>query len=429
MSEAAGGRRTAGAAMRQLWYVVAALFSVAFLTIVDRVCISSAKTDMARELGISDLAFGMVFGAFALGYAVFMVPSGWFADRYGPRRFMTLIVILWSIFTLGTGLVSTLPLLLAVRFCFGVAEAGAFPTAARAMYSWLPTRDRGLALGLLNTGSRLGAAIGLAVMSVSIAHLGWRWSFVLLGLLGFGWAAWWFGWFRDHPRQKPRVSPAELELIEAGRPQAALVGKGETHWRALLSANSGFILAQYFASNFAFFICFTWLLPYLRSRFALGPAEAGLYASVPLYCGACATWVSGLTVDAIYRRGRWILSRRLPAMFGFSLAAAMLIAATAMNTVTGFVACFAIATFGLDLTLSPSWTTCSDVGRRLTGTLSGAMNTLGSIGSFASSIAFPWLLGLTGDVRAYFYLAAALNVVAVVCWWRIRPDRALQTGD
>jgi ACS family glucarate transporter-like MFS transporter len=52
------------------------------------------------------------------------------------------------------------------------------------------------------------------------------------------------------------------------------------------------------------------------------------------------------------------------------------------------------------------------------------MNTLGSIGSFASSVAFPWLLGLTGSASAYFYLAAALDVAAVLIWWRIRPARS-----
>ncbi|MEK7407581.1 MAG: MFS transporter [Acidobacteriota bacterium] len=407
------------------WYVVAALFSAAFLTIADRVCISAAKTDMARDLNLSDMTFGAVFGAFALGYAILMVPSGWFADRFGPRKFMALIVGLWSLFTLWTGLVHATAVLIAVRFLFGLAEAGCFPTAARAMYNWLPIRERGLALGLLNTGSRLGAAVGLAVLSLSIAKLGWRLTFALLGSTGFAWAALWHGWFRDDPAQKRAVSTAELEHIRAGRPEARPIRSGETHWRLLLCPNTSLILTQYFASNFAFFICFSWLLPYLRSRFALAATEAGLYASVPLYCGACATWISGLTIDAIYRRGRWRLSRRLPAMFGFSLASVMLVAAASMASPASFIACFALATFGLDLTLSPSWTTCSDIGGRLTGTLSGAMNTMGSVGSFVSSLAFPWLLGLTGGIQTYFYMAAALNVVAVLCWWRIRPDRPL----
>ena len=122
------------------WYVLGAVFFLAFITIVDRVCISAAKSAMSRELRISDLDFGAVFGAFALGYAVLMVPSGWLADKFGPRKFLTVTVALWSCFTLATGIVRTLAPLIAVRFAFGMAEAGAFPTATRALYNWFPIR-------------------------------------------------------------------------------------------------------------------------------------------------------------------------------------------------------------------------------------------------------------------------------------------------
>jgi len=140
-------------------YVVACLCSLSFLTIVDRVCISAAKTPMSAELRFTDTAFGWVFGAFAVGYTLMMVPSGWLADRFGPRKTLASIVLLWSVLTAATGLVRGAAILLLVRFLFGLAEAGAFPGAARAISNWLPAQERGLALGLLNTGSRLGAAL------------------------------------------------------------------------------------------------------------------------------------------------------------------------------------------------------------------------------------------------------------------------------
>jgi ACS family glucarate transporter-like MFS transporter len=391
---------------RKRWSVVAVLFLLAFITIIDRVCVSAAKNSMADDLKISDLSFGLVFGAFALGYATFMTPSGWLSDTLGPRRFLTLIVCLWSLLTLATGLVRTLPALVAIRFLFGGAEAGAFPASARAIYAWLPVRQRGLALGLLNTGSRLGAAIGLAGVSLSVTQLGWRTSFLLLGSIGFAWAASWLIWFRDKPAQ-----------VEKQRP----VSTG-AEWKSLLSVNSTLILIQYFASNFTFFICFSWLLPYLRDRFALSAAEAGWYASIPLYCGALATWTSGLSVDWIYRRSGLLWSRRLPAMAGFSIAVVSLLAAAYTQTAQSFIACFALTTFGVDFTLSPSWTVCSDVAGPRTGTLSGAMNTMGSLGSFASSICFPWMLAWTGNSKAYFLAAAMLDIIAIVCWSKLSCD-------
>lgn len=396
------------------WKVVAVLFFLSFLTIIDRICISAAKNDMAVDLSLSDTFFGWVFGAFALGYAVLMIPSGWLADRFGPRRFLALIVLLWSVFTLSTGLVNGAITLVAVRLLFGMAEAGAYPTAARAIFNWMPVTERGLSLGLLNTGSRLGAAIGLALMSVSTFYLGWRLSFALLGVAGFAWATFWVVWFRDYPGEKPDVSESELTYIRASR-LVATAEKGG--WQALLKLpNAYLVVTQYFASNFTFFICFSWLLPYVRDTYHLDGRQAGLYASIPLYFGAVATWLGGYAVDVLYRKGRKTGSRRIPAIAGFGIAAITLLLAGSMTSGLAFVICFAFTTLGVDLTLSPSWTTASDIGREYTGTLSAAMNTVGSLGAFASSVMFPYLLNSTGGVKAYFYLAAGLDLAAIGCW-------------
>ena len=123
------------------WLVVAMLFVFSALTIIDRVAISGAKSVMATEIGIPDVQFGLIFGVFALGYAAFQIPAGWAADRYGPRVFLAAIVLAWSFFTGVTGLVTTVPALLVVRFLFGAAEAGIYPTASRALYSWMPRHD------------------------------------------------------------------------------------------------------------------------------------------------------------------------------------------------------------------------------------------------------------------------------------------------
>ena len=81
------------------WIVVSVLFIMSLLIIVDRVAVSAAKADMAAQIGISDLQFGGVFSIFALGYALFQLPSGWLIDRYGPRVFLAIIVAAWSICT------------------------------------------------------------------------------------------------------------------------------------------------------------------------------------------------------------------------------------------------------------------------------------------------------------------------------------------
>jgi ACS family glucarate transporter-like MFS transporter len=393
-------------------YVLACLCSLAFLAILDRVSISSAKSDISSELGINDTVFGWVFGVFSIGYTLMMVPSGWLADRYGPRKTLAVSVLAWSLLTAATGWVYGIGTLLVVRLLFGVAEAGAFPGAARAISNWLPIPERGLAMGLLNTGSRLGAAFGLWGMSVCVLSVGWRFSFVMLGIAGLVWAALWFWWFRDRPTLDTRSAPQP-----PGALPNALDNPRATALRPLFRSQSvSVLLFQYFASQFTFFICFSWLLPYLKSHYGLSSAAAGMYASIPLYVGALANWISGTLVDAIYRRGYWRASRRLPAMCGFGLATVSVLAAVSMPSATSFIICFSVATFGVDLTLSPSWTACADIGGRHTGTLSGAMNMMGAIGALLSSVLFPFLFGVTGDIKCYFYVAAFLNLAAMAGW-------------
>ena len=108
---------------------------------------------------------GAVFSAFALGYALAQIPAGWLVDRVGPRLMLGGVVSLWSALTALTGTVSSLGVMLAVRFWFGVFEAGAFPASARVFYNWLPSSERGRANGIIFSGSRLGAALAFPLMA------------------------------------------------------------------------------------------------------------------------------------------------------------------------------------------------------------------------------------------------------------------------
>ncbi len=84
------------------------------------------------------------------------------------------------------------------------------------------------------------------------------------------------------------------------------------------------------------------------------------------------------------------------------------------------VVCFTAATFGTEMTISPSWVYCMDIGGKRSGAVSASMNMVGNIGAFVSANAFPYLYALTGSAAAYFLLAAALNAAGAICWWRMR---------
>lgn len=402
--------------------LVVGTFALAVLLYVDRVCISTAKGPITQELGLSDKEFGWILSAFALGYALFQTPTGMLADRLGPRSILSVVVALWSLFTGLTATAWNLTSMLVIRFFFGAGEAGAFPGMARAIFAWLPMKERGVATGVNFAGGRLGAAFAMPVIAGMVDWLGWKQSFVVLMVIGFAWSVAWYWWFRDDPATHPRISPEERNYILEQRQPAAPGAAKLPFFVMLRSANMWLAMAQYFCSNFTFFFCLSWLFPYLKQTYNLGSVQAGWYSAAPFVAGALGNVAAGIIVDWIYRRGHWKLSRQVPAMVGFGLAALGLVVSLRMNTAGTAVFWLSIAIFGADMTLAPSWAFCTDIGRKDSGAVSGTMNMAGNIGSFVTSLAFPYLLAWTGAPTFFFYVAATLNVLAIVLWARVRPD-------
>lgn len=413
--------------------MVVGTFLLALLLYIDRVCISVAKDPISQELGFTDKQMGWVLSVFALGYALFQTPSGMLADRLGPRRVLTAVVSFWSIFTAITGAVWSFASMLIVRFLFGAGEAGAFPGISRAVYSWIPLRERGLVTGINFSGSRLGAAFALPFVAWLIITFGWRTSFLILGVLGLVWAAAWYFLFRDEPAQHWGLSEEEknhiLSARQSGKNQEEekAVAKKKLSAQTLFgSKNMWLAMMQYFCSNFTFFFCLTWLFPHLKSEYELDTMQAGIYSSAPLMFGAFGNWFAGWWVDYIYRKGNWKMSRRIPAIVGFALAAIGLLFSIYMETPFSAIAFLSIAIFGADMTLSPSWSFTVDIGRENAGAVSGTMNMAGNIGSFLTALAFPYLQSWTGSVEPFFFLGAGLNIAAILLWMFMKPDKSLQ---
>jgi len=79
--------------------VLTLLAALSVITYLDRVCISVAGPRIHSELHLSPQDWGLVTGAFAVAYALFEIPSGYLADRFGARAMLTRIVLWWSAFT------------------------------------------------------------------------------------------------------------------------------------------------------------------------------------------------------------------------------------------------------------------------------------------------------------------------------------------
>jgi len=407
--------------------LVFSTFMLTVLLYIDRACISAAKEEISSDLNFDLTDFGWVMAMFTLGYALFQTPSGKWADKKGPRGVITSIVAIWSVLTAMTGAAWSFVSMMVIRFLFGAGEAGAFPSLAKVVYNWFPVKERGIIQGINFSGSRIGAAFALPLVAIIISRVGWRMSFLIFGMVGVLFAVLWYWLFRNTPEESVAISDQEKKYILETREQSSSKGKENLSFGKIISTrNMWLAMLQYMASNFTFYFTLTWMYPYMKDRFALGGVEAGLYSMVPLFAGAVGNWVSGLWVDSLYKRRNVKISRRLPAITGFILAALGMLMMARIDTPQIAIIFLAIAIFGADMTLSPSWAFCIDIGKENAGAVSGTMNMAGNLGAFVTIIAFPYLYEWTGSFQPFFYVCVVLSAIAIALWMSMDPNKPIR---
>jgi sugar phosphate permease len=402
--------------------VLALLFLLVLIMYFDRLCIAVAGPRMQQELHISPSGWGWVIGAFTLAYALFEVPSGMLGDRIGARKVLTRIVLWWSAFTALTGVMSSFPALLAVRFLFGAGEAGSFPNCAGVVGHWIPQRERGRAASVIWTATAVGGALTpLLVVSIQKAY-GWRMSFYLFAVLGLFWSAFWYRWFRNTPQEMPEVPAAERELIGA----PTLRSGHSVPWKRLLR-NGNFLrlCAMYHTYCWGAYFFLSWLPTYLQKGRGLTEDEMRIASSLPAWASLVGLLAGGWISDYLGRRYSLWVSRCVVGASGL-IASGLCLGLATVTRDNGTAV--ALLTFGLGamgLMLPVSWSICVDMAREHAGAISGAMNTAGQAGSLISSVAFGYLVEWTGSYdRALMPLAAAL-VVSGLLFLSIDPAEEL----
>lgn len=405
--------------------VLLLVFAAAFITYLDRVCLSVAAPAMQRDFGLSDVQFGWVFTVFYVAYGIAELPVSWLGDLWGQRRMLIRIVGCWSVFTALTGVVRSLPALLVTRTVFGAAEAGAFPTLSRALARWFPVKERARANGVLWMGARSGGALAPPLAVALIAWLGWRSAFLVFGAVGLIWCVICARWYRDDPADHPAVSPDELELIRSAAPPA---DHAKLRWTAFLTSPTMLALfASYFASGFGFQFFVTWLPTYLIREHGLSLKQSGVLSSFPLAAGAAGCFLGGILADFITRRaGSLVIGRRTVAVTGYTLGAIGYLTAVYVKSPAAAIAFLTLASGAHDLTLSVMWATTTDVGGRFGGTAGGFINVGSSISGMLAPLTAATVASAFGSFHAVFWIAAALYFAAACLWLFIDPRKRLR---
>jgi sugar phosphate permease len=414
------------------WYVLALISLMYMITYMDRSNISVAAPAIAREFGLSKTEVGLVFSAFAWAYAAGQVPGGWLADVFGPKRVLLFIVPFWSLMTAATAWTQGTVSLFMVRFVFGLGEAGAFPTASRAMQLWFPKSERGFVQGVTHCFSRLAIAVTPLIAVLIMNAWGWRWIFYIFALLGIAWALVFLVFYRNRPEDEGRVNAAELAYIRdispsEGTPHSGTQLRSDVPWRTIFtSPNMWFIALAYGCFFYGSYFYVSWFPTYLLEFRHLSLQSVGLLASLPLISAMIGDVVGGVLTDHILRKtGNIKFERRVVAAPGMFLAALLLIPAATTDSAVTAILCLTASNFFLELVLGPAWAVPMDVGGTSSGTVTAVMNMVGAVGASISPLVFGMLVE-RGSWIAPFYVTAGILVTGSLIWiFLIDPEKSV----
>ncbi|WP_454805945.1 MFS transporter [Paraburkholderia fungorum] len=381
---------------------------------IDRSALSIAMPFITRDFHLTAAEKGLIFGAFSIGYALFNFLGGYFSDRFGARRVLSVSMTGWSIACGLTAVVSGFWSMLLLRIAFGMGEGPNSATSNKVVNTWFPLGERAAAAGVNQAGGPIGGALAGPVVGTLALAFGWRASFIVMAVLGLTWAVAWRMLSTERPAQHPRVSPAELAQIEAGQESVEPRTGEKVSIREVIMTRAVFTTGiSLFCYNYILFFFITWFPSYLVDAKNISLKDMSLVSSLPWITGAIGFLSGGFLVDAIYRRtGKRMFSRKVVLVTSLLFAAACIALTGLVDEVYTAVGVMTVA-IGLLMLAAPAyWAIIQDsVPRHQVGTASGFMHGLANCSGIVGPAITGMLIQTTGSYVSAFVLAGVVGVV------------------
>jgi len=391
------------------WGIAALLGFGVLVNYFDRVNLTVSHAALFAAFGISDVAFGLLLGAYNWTYALCQLPSGVLLDRFGVRRVGCVSTFLWSVASFGAAITPGIGGFFAARFLLGVGEAPSFPASAKAVGYWFPPRERSFATSFFDGAAKFSPAIGVPLIGLLLLRIGWRLSFAATGLVSLLYFVLFWAIYHDPERK----FLAEGEVLDRGPSQRRASLGYLLKRRKVIGLSIGF--GSY---NYVFYLLLTWLPSYLSRSLHIDLAHSFLYTGIPwLFATVTDLCIGGWMVDALIRRG-WNANRvrRTVLIAGTTLGLGILGAAGA-HTVGHAVFWISVSIGGLSAAAPVGWSVPALIAPGdSAGSVGGIMNLSNQISGIAAPALTGYFVGVRHSFAMAFIVAAAYLVIGVASY-------------
>ena len=403
--------------------VLAVLCLMYFITYVDRVNISTAASEIQAEFGFSNTQLGLIFSAFAYPYLLFQVFGGWVGDRFGARKTLFWCGMVWALATMLTGFVNGLVSLFIVRVLVGLGEGATFPTATRAMQNWTSSAKRGFAQGITHAFARLGNAITPPVIALLMAAFTWRGTFVLLGAVSLIWVLLWVLYFRNHPKDHPHITQADLDEIQ---PRADAGERPQIPWGPLMKRMWPVTLT-YFCYGWTLWLYLNWLPLFFKTNYGMDIRKSAIFASGVFFAGVVGDTLGGVLSDYVLKRtGNLRLARIGVTVFGFCGAFLSPLPILYVRDPAIVALCLSGGFFFAELVIGPMWAVPMDIAPRYAGTSAGLMNTGSAFAAIVSPLVAGYVIDVTGNWYLPFLMSMGLLALGAMTAFLMHPEKPFE---
>ena len=287
-----------------LWTIFVLASMTSLMLYLHRYTWAIIRPELEREYGFSNTQLEQIFTLFNFTYAFGNLPGGIVADLFGAHVFLSSIIFAWSACLIGFALAGSFWAFGGLRMIFGLTQAGAYPSLTSITKNWFPVSSRTTVQGFIaGTSGRLGGALAPIIMATILMGyfgLGWRTALIAMAGLGILFAALFYFFVRNTPKNDKRVNAAEVELIQKGGTTQKAAKGIMSFKKAFSRLNYQLLLFQQYC-NAGADIVYTSVLGSLFLSKDITVAEMGIYASMPLFGGAIGAFVGGVLNDVMIK--------------------------------------------------------------------------------------------------------------------------------